>query len=292
MNDIVIYSLSLMAVVFAGSATIHIWGSRLIKHLGLLLAFGGAYLIGLVFLHLVPEVFHAQIEGAAQLHEHAHPGHDHADHSGYINAGWFILLGFVLQIFLEYFSNGIEHGHQHKHGHHHHDHGDHHHEEMSTSDVKRFRAFPLAAFISLCVHAFVEAMPLAGGAHHHHHHGGLNMAIESTSLLVGLLIHTFPVAMVLAGLLLATSLSKLKQWMFITIFAIMPVFGMVLSDYLLKLPGIDSNYLLMALGGVLIGILLHIATTMLFETSDGHHFNLRKLLIIVVGLVIAALTLA
>jgi hypothetical protein len=67
---------------------------------------------------------------------------------------------------------------------------------------------------------------------------------------------------------------------------------MLLSDVLLHHSGLDANLLLSALGGMLIGILLHIATTMLFETSDGHHFNLRKLLIIVVGLGLAAVTLA
>lgn len=301
MNDIILFSGLLIAVVFAGSGVIHIWGRKLIKHLGLLLAFGGAYLIGLIFLHLVPEVFHADLGEVAHGHDH---DHDH-DHGGYVNPGWFILLGFVLQIFLEYFSNGIEHGHQHKHGaqhahEHHHDHEGHHHDAHhahgTTTDAKAdnalTRGFPVAAFISLCVHAFVEAMPLAGGAHHHHHHGHLSIELESSPLLVGLMIHTFPVAMVLAALLLATNLSKAKQWMYITIFAIMPVFGMLLADSLLHMESIDSNFLIMALSGMLVGILMHIATTMLFETSDGHHFNLRKLLIIVTGLGLAALTLA
>jgi hypothetical protein len=106
------------------------------------------------------------------------------------------------------------------------------------------------------------------------------------------MIHTFPVAMVLAALLLATRLSKAMQWLSITIFAVMPLGGMLLAEKLLHLDSIDSNYLQMALGGALIGILLHIATTMLFETGDGHQFNLRKLLIILVGLGLAAITLA
>lgn len=268
MTEILIYSAALAAVVIAGSAVIHIWGKRLITHLNLLLAFGGAYLIGLVFLHLVPEVFMFE------------PSNGH-DHLGFLNPGWFVLAGFVLQIFLEYFSNGIEHGHSHTHTHSH-----------SHAHPPSLRAFPVAAFISLCVHGFIEAMPLAGGAHHHHHHGHLEVELESSSLLIGLMIHTFPVAMVLAALLLATSLSRFKQWIYIGIFAIMPLGGMLLADQLLHIEAIDSNLLLQALGGVLIGILLHIATTMLFETGDGHQFNLRKLLIIVVGLLLAALTLA
>jgi hypothetical protein len=278
MNDIFWFSVLLVAVVIAGAAVVHIWGKRIVNHLGLLLAFGGAFLMGLIFLHLVPEVF--SFSGGGHDHDHSN-GHRH------IPMGWFVLAGFVLQIFLEYFSNGIEHGHRHGNGHHH------HHDEQLTHqpNEQKVRAFPLAAFVSLCIHGFIEAMPLAGGAHHHHHHGHHSVELEASSLLIGIMIHTLPVAMVLAALLMATKLSKRLQWFFITVFASMPVFGMLLSDSLLHLESIDSDYLLAALGGVLIGILLHIATTMLFETSDGHQFNLRKLVIIVFGLALAAVSL-
>ncbi len=280
MTEIFIYSALLAAATLGGAAVVHIWGKKLVKQLSLLLAFGGAYLIGLIFLHLVPEVFHS--------------GHSHGE-ATMLSPGWFILIGFVLQIFLEYFSNGIEHGHSHlhddhSHGHHY-DHGGHHHAHPGGH---KHRAFPIAAFLSLCVHGFIEAMPLAGGvhAHHHHHHGDVHIALDPSSLMIGLMIHTFPVAMVLAALLLATKLTKRWQWFYITVFAVVPLAGMLLSDALLHHSSIDANQLLSALGGMLVGILLHIATTMLFETADGHHFNLRKLLIIGVGLGLAAVTLA
>lgn len=245
-----------MAVVASGALVVHVWGNKLLKHMKLLLAFGGAYLIGLVFLHLVPEVFQ----------------NPHADnHEGlYLLPGWFVIVGFLLQLILEYFSNGIEHGHHHEH--------------------KRKSTFPIMVFLSLCAHAFIEAMPLAGGVHHHGHDHG-HVHIEGTSLLLGLMIHKFPVAMVLAGLLLTSSMSKLKQWVFLAIFALMPVSGMLLSDRLLHIEGLDAGALMAALSGVLIGILLHISTTMLFETSDGHRFNSKKLITVIFGLALAALTL-
>jgi len=71
----------------------------------------------------------------------------------------------------------------------------------------------------------------------------------------------------------------------------MPVFGLILTDVLINHSGLDMNILITALSGVLIGILLHISTTILFETSDGHHFNLTKLLVVVFGILMAALTL-
>lgn len=60
-----------------------------------LLAFSGAVLLGITFLHLVPET----VEDL---------GH---------KAGIYILVGFFLQLFLQKFSHGIEHGHSHVHDH-------------------------------------------------------------------------------------------------------------------------------------------------------------------------------
>ena len=58
------------------------------NNLPIILAFGGAYIMGLIFLHLVPEAF-----GFNSI------------------AGIFVLVGFLVQIFLEYISKGLEHGH-------------------------------------------------------------------------------------------------------------------------------------------------------------------------------------
>jgi zinc and cadmium transporter len=62
-----------------------------------LLAFSGAILLGITFMHLLPETF-------ADLH---------------FTAGIYILIGFFLQLFLQKFSHGLEHGHVHTHDHSH-----------------------------------------------------------------------------------------------------------------------------------------------------------------------------
>lgn len=59
----------------------------------LMLAFSGAFLLAITFLHLMPEVFH-------ELGE---------------KAGIYILAGFLLQLGLQRISHGIEHGHVHEH---------------------------------------------------------------------------------------------------------------------------------------------------------------------------------
>ncbi|HEU4718246.1 MAG TPA: hypothetical protein VFU15_10445, partial [Bacteroidia bacterium] len=68
----------------------------------LLLAFSGAFLFALSLLHLIPELYRTE----------------------HFNAGIWILAGFLVQLLLEYVSQGIEHGHVHLHEHAHgHGHG-------------------------------------------------------------------------------------------------------------------------------------------------------------------------
>ena len=50
-----------------------------------------------------------------------------------------------------------------------------------------------ALFISLCVHAIIEGMALTNPHSHHHH-------LESQSLLLGIVIHKIPIAIVLVSI--------------------------------------------------------------------------------------------
>lgn len=257
MNEFLIYALCLGGTAVAGGVVVQLFGERLIRHLNLILAFGGAYLIGLAFLHLVPEVFISAASGnGISVRE----------------AGFLVLAGFLLQLVLEYLSGGVEHGHYHR--------------------GQPGSGFPLMVLISLCIHAFIEAMPLAGGMHHDHHaHAHVHMHLEGSSLLLGIMIHKFPVALVLGGLLLTSGISAQKRWMGILLFAAMPVLGMWAGDALIHAKAWDPTSIIQVLTALMIGILFHISTTIIFETSDGHRFNSRKLAVVIVGMVVAALTL-
>lgn len=252
--------LALLFVAIAGGLTLELLGDKAVKHLSIILAFGGAYIMGLLFLHLVPEAFSY----------------------GSI-AGSFVLVGFLVQILLEYLSKGLEHGHVHvKHG------------------------LPWAAFISLCLHAFLESMPLAEGTAeatnhvitmghvHNHVHVHAGSAMDS-ALFLGLALHKFPVALVLMSLVKATNFSLVKRWGFLLLFGLMPWLGMEVYDMIvhssIEIPG-GMPVFMAAIHGLVIGILLHVATTVLFETGDGHTFNLKKLTATLVGLAIAYFTLA
>jgi len=217
---------------FSGGMSVFLFKGDNHKNLKLVLSFSGAYLFGITVLHLIPDAYH---------------GNDN-----YV--GVFILIGFLFQIVLEQFSEGIEHGHMHKPNHEH-------------------VAFPLGILISLCIHAFLEGMPLAEG--------------HQNQLVWGIALHHIPAAFALATVLLANKLSKGKTISFVVLFAIMAPAGYFFSNAL-STGGIGNlQQYFNRIMGVVIGIFLHISTTILFESSSDHKFTVRKLVAVLVGVGLA-----
>lgn len=177
--------------------------------------------------------------------------------------GLFILIGFVFQWFLEVFSKGIEHGHFHTHSH-------------ETKSV-----FPYAIFLSLWLHSFVEGMALIEPEHHHHHDH------ENSSLLLGIVIHKIPIAIVLASLLLAQVKNKMVIIGGIVMFAISAPLGLYLGQHY-GILFLEDLTVLMALA---VGVFLHISTTILFESTENHKFNFKKFGVIILGFILAIVTL-
>ena len=209
--------------------------------LKLLIAFSGAYLLSITALHMLPEVFIGDDRGAY--------------------FGSFVLIGFFIQVMLEYLSGGIEHCHAHTH---------------------RTAGLPVGLMIGLCLHAFLEGMPLgAGHSHHGHEHShGDSHGVEP--LLLGIVLHKYPVAMVFLAMLLNSGLGKPKAFGLLAVFAAMAPLGTLLS-------GVDviGQYHRESLA-IVIGIFLHVSTTILFESSEGHRFNVYKMMAIAAGLALSA----
>lgn len=249
-------SLILLGVAVFGGLAYEFFGRHLRGRLPLVLAFGGAYLIGLIFLHLVPEAYaHSQ------------------------QVGWYVLLGFLIQVVLEWMSKGIEHGHVHL-------------------PKSKNAAMPWGIYFSLCLHALIESMPLTeshghdhGGHHHHVHATDLWVGEMNTQLLLGLGLHKFPVALVLMGMLAALNMTRWRRWGLLLGFGLMPLLGMGAYEALVHSGASWSVHVPVVASGLLIGILIHIATTILFETGDGHRFNQAKMAAVVLGLGLAGLSL-
>ena len=222
----------LFASVIAGAIVVEIFKPKKGRNIQLLLTFSGAYLLAISLLHLLPELF------ANNPTE---------------KIGIFILGGFLIQILLEYFSQGIEHGHFHK------------------SNV-----IPFSVLISLCLHALLEGVPLGGDLQEHTHN----------TLLYGIVLHKMPVAIVLMTFFLQSNMKKSRAYILLFLFAIMAPLG-VYSGNIFGALSLYHNEIL----AIVIGIFLHISTTILFESTDGHRFSFTKIITIIVGTLLAILSL-
>lgn len=172
--------------------------------------------------------------------------------------GVFVLVGFFAQVLLEGLSLGVEHAHQHRgHGH----------------------AVQVGMVIGLCVHALVEATAV-GSRHHEHLPGSADL------LLWSIVIHKYPVTIAFLGTLLQSSLSRTKAFLLLGVFAAMAPLGVLLGDIT---PLAHYGPQLTAL---VVGIFMHVSTTVLFETTESHRFNLGKLAAMIVGILAGGLTLA
>ncbi|EJG02992.1 MULTISPECIES: ZIP family metal transporter [Flavobacterium] len=125
---------------------------------------------------------------------------------------------------------------------------------------------PWLLFASLCIHAFLEGFPVS------HHHG----------LAIGIAIHHLPIAVILTTFFINADLNKKAIFAFMLTFAIMTPLGTVASEYLPFL----SNYYT-EITAIVIGILFHISSTIIFESSEGHKFNVAKVSMIVLGILLA-----
>lgn len=125
---------------------------------------------------------------------------------------------------------------------------------------------PWLLFVSLCIHAFLEGFPVS------HHH----------NLAVGIAIHHLPIAIILTLFFINAKLDKKAIFAFMLTFAIMTPLGTVISDYL---PILNDYYT--EITAVVIGILFHISSTIIFESSEGHKFNVAKVSMIILGVVLA-----
>ena len=242
MNFILI-NIALIGSVLLGGALVN-WlnkskNDQIIK---LMLAFSGGFLLSIAFIHFIPELY---------------------EHSSF-NIGVFILVGFLIQLVLEFFSGGIEHGHVH---------------------IHEGGKVPFALIIALSIHSLLEGIPLGSQLAGieiatSHHHG------DDNSLFLGIIFHRLPVAIALMTLLVSSKISKSQAWLYLSIFAITTSVGLLIGFNASVVFEKNSFDIILA---IVVGMFLHISTTIIFETSENHKFNLLKLMTIFGGCTLAFL---
>jgi len=225
--------LLLLSSIVLGALSVFLFKLYEPKHVKLLNAFTGAYLLCLTLLHLLPELYHSEAgSGEAPI----------------LRLGTLMVAGFFMQIGLDFISVGVEHGHAHPlHG-----------------------RLPIGVLAGLCVHALVEAMALGNPKTHYD-------PASRTMLLWSIVVHNFPVSIALLGMLLQSGMKRGTALGLLALFAAMAPLGLSLSAHTAIA---NHSRELMA---IVIGIFMHISTTILFESSDIHRFNLAKLVAIAVG---------
>lgn len=217
------------------------------KNLRFLLAFSAAYLFTISVTHLLPECY----EGTNTK-----------------TVGLFILVGFFIQILLEYFSAGIEHGHIHAH---------------SDSCKKHL---PLGMIAGLYLHSLLEGLPIYQSSNELM---ADSMLSTQQSLIFGITLHNIPIAIAFVTLLLEHQSNKLKTFLLLIGFALMAPLGCFIS-YVLNSFGVNNYEGFLKLSfGVVIGIFLHISTAIMFETGENHKYNLAKIMSMIAGVFLAAL---
>lgn len=194
------------------------------KNLEVFMAFSGAFLLSITVFELMPEVFSSPSK----------------------HIGVYIMLGVLLQIFLEYFSKGAEHGHVHLNNKHNH--------------------FPWMLFISLCIHAFVEGFPIS----------------EENNLFIAIIIHKIPVAIILSFFFISTGYNRKITLLFLIFFAMMTPLGNFISHSFDGIAKYETQ-----LNALVIGIFLHVSTTILFESSKNHNFHPKKAAAVIIAVVLA-----
>ena len=199
------------------------------RHIKLLNAFTGAFLLALTLLHLLPELYSGPSAKTPWI------------------IGTLILVGFYTQIALDSISKGVEHGHAH-----------------------HMEGMPIGILAGLCLHALIEAMALGNSAEHHD--------VQSRKLLLwSIVLHNYPVSIALLGMLLQSGLRKSVALRWMALFASMAPIGMLASAHTSL--ATHSRELM----AIVIGIFMHISTTILFETEEGHRLHAHKLIAIVLG---------
>ncbi len=158
--------------------------------------------------------------------------------------GLWIVIGYFLQFALDGLSKGLEHGHTHGHGN------------------------PWPAFLGLWIHSFAEAVPLFG----------LSEGAQ-TAFVVSLAIHNLPIAALVAHWLQHQGINAQRGAIAMAALAVAAPMGAAAGLLIPPHPHVD-----VVVGSLVVGIFLHVSSTILFEVQKDHRLPLRTWLVVLVGI--------
>jgi len=212
----------------------------------LALVFSGAYLLGITIVHLMPELFSGDL--------------------GHQEVALWVIIGYFMQLLLNFFTSGVEHGHLH----------------MADDDHQHGSLTMVTLLAAMSVHALLEGILLS-------HVSLVDTYQRSGGLLTGIILHKMPAAFALMSLIRCNYQGWRWPVYLMILFSIMTPAGIFFGEYLAQMDWVQSSWLTI-LFALVTGNFLHISTTILLESSPGHKLNWAKLLVIFAGTALALLT--
>ncbi|OEK05822.1 ZIP family metal transporter [Roseivirga misakiensis] len=204
------------------------------------LVFAGAYLFSMTVIHIIPDLFLSD-ENPFSL-------------------GLYILIGFFLQKVLENFSNGVEHGHVHKHG------------GYSISSL----------LIALGLHSFLEGSIMTDSIHSNHSPDSVYSHGSSPKILLGIVMHKIPAAFALMALLVAQLKNTKKAVLLLLVFALASPLGLFFSEFFGHSDWFPDSYLIIFFA-IVAGSFLQISTTIFIESDPHHKLDWKRFSISILG---------
>ncbi|MGB0294776.1 MAG: ZIP family metal transporter [Flavobacteriaceae bacterium] len=126
----------------------------------------------------------------------------------------------------------------------------------------------IIVMFALSIHSFLEGIPMGKFDHY----------------LLAIVLHKIPVGIVFYQFLRAINLQSVLTWLLITLFALMTPLGSLSAEYFAFFKNFEIELFAFSAG-----LLIHIASIILFESDDKHQLNLRKLIVVLLGVGLAYL---
>lgn len=126
----------------------------------------------------------------------------------------------------------------------------------------------IIVMFALSIHSFLEGIPMGKFDHY----------------LLAIVLHKIPVGIVFYQFLRAINLHAALTWLLITLFALMTPLGSLSAEHFSFFKNFEIELFAFSAG-----LLIHIASIILFESDDKHQLNLRKLIVVILGIGLAYL---
>jgi len=204
------------------------------------LIFAGSYIFSITIVHLMPELY------------------QNTERPQWI--AMFILLGFFMQILIDFLTSGVEHGHAHPH----------------------LRMSVVGLMVGLSMHAIMDGAILVDAGKQVND----NFNFHGIGLLTGIVTHKIPAAVVLMTVLSFSIKNKNTLLALLLIFCLASPIGLLSGSFLYRYDILSSEAMTFVFA-IVSGNFLHISTTIYFESSPHHHFNWRKFNYALLGALLA-----